>query len=218
MSWLFMGLFALSMASLAADPNTAHPHNGELEPFVGGAPSLQLTAADHEKLAAGKPATRTAKEGTGGRGMAVQDIQASTDTVWSRILDYRNYPTMVDQVKLCETYENSGEHIKTRFIISAVGFKYEYFIDHIYKPGENTLTWTLDYTRSSDLGDSVGYWYVVKHPDKPDWTRVYYSVDIRPRGWVPQFVIDLLTKKGLVEATGWVKKESEAAQRGERWP
>lgn len=201
----------------AADPNSPHPHSGELAPYSAGAPSIDLTPDDLEKLSAGRPATRTAKDGSGGRGMAVQDVHASPDLVWKRILDYANYPNMVEQVKLCETYETAGDHIKTRFIIAAMGFKYEYFIDHIYKPDANTLTWTLDYSRESDLGDSVGYWYVIAHPDNPGWTRVFYSVDIQPRGWVPQFVIDLLTKRGLVEATGWVKAESEAAQRGERW-
>ena len=44
---------------------------------------------------------------------------------------------------------------------------------------------------------------MVKHPEKSGWTRVFYSVDIRPRGWLPQFMIDLLTKdldKEMTEA------------------
>jgi hypothetical protein len=71
------------------------------------------------------------------------------------------------------------------------------------------VTWTLDYSRSSELDDSVGFWYVAKHPTKPNWTRLYYSVEIRVASWVPSFVENYLSKKGLVTATAWVKKESE---------
>jgi hypothetical protein len=46
----------------------------------------------------------------------------------------------------------------------------------------------------SDLDDSVGYWHVIPHPD-PDrehWSRVYYSIDMRLKSWMPGFVKNVL--------------------------
>jgi len=43
------------------------------------------------------------------------------------------------------------------------------------------VTWTLDYSRTSDYADSVGYWHVAPHPEKAKakgWSRVYYSVNL----------------------------------------
>ena len=86
----------------------------------------------------------------------------------------------------------------------------EYFIDHTYDANAGWLTWTLDYSRQSDLDDSVGYWRVEPVPGKDGWSRVYYSVDVRVKGWVPGPIETLITKKGLMKATEWLKRESEA--------
>ena len=51
--------------------------------------------------------------------------------------------------------------------LGVMGVSLEYFIDHTYAPRLGVLTWTLDYSRLSDLVDSVGYWCVVPHPSSP---------------------------------------------------
>ena len=55
--------------------------------------------------------------------------------------------------------------------------------------------------------------FVEAHPGRPEWTRLYYSVDIRMRGWVPGFVEDIVRSQGVKRATVWVKREAEAEQR-----
>ena len=61
----------------------------------------------------------------------------------------------------------------------------EYFIHHTYYPDLSSITWTLDYTRESQLDESVGFWYIEAHPDRPDHTRVFYSVNVLLGSWVP---------------------------------
>lgn len=51
--------------------------------------------------------------------------------------------------------------------------------------------------------------YVVPHPDKVGWSRVFYSVEVNMFDWVPKFVTDFMSSKALTDATGWVKKYSE---------
>ena len=194
----------------AADANKPHEHRGLVKPFKGAPPELKLTAADQKVLASGKPLRkRLAQTDSGGRGVAVQDIAASPDVVMGRILDFKNYPNMVDKVKVTQNYEVKNGHEKTHFVIGNFAFELEYFIDHIVNKQKRYITWTLDYDRNSDLVDSVGFWLAKEHPTKPGWTRLYYSAEIRLSSWVPAFVEDYFAEKGLVNATAWVKRESE---------
>lgn len=39
--------------------------------------------------------------------------------------------------------------------LTVLGFHVEYFIHHKYHPKLNTVVWTLDYDRESDLGEST---------------------------------------------------------------
>eukprot|EP00638_Chattonella_subsalsa_P023141 CAMPEP_0117857984 /NCGR_PEP_ID=MMETSP0950-20121206/2223_1 /TAXON_ID=44440 /ORGANISM="Chattonella subsalsa, Strain CCMP2191" /LENGTH=138 /DNA_ID=CAMNT_0005707491 /DNA_START=303 /DNA_END=719 /DNA_ORIENTATION=- len=123
---------------------------------------------------------------------------------------------MVPKVTQCENYEVTSEEdgseiIFTRMRLGVFGVKIEYYIKHCYSPSLSTCTWTLDYSRCSDLDESVGYWYVEPHPDpnKPDWSRVYYSVALVPPSWIPGIVKSFLTKQALTQATAWVKSNSE---------
>lgn len=209
---LFLALGLSASPAFAADATKPHPHQGVVASYSGAPPIPELTEDDLEKLAEGKTVRKQQKDDSGGgRGVAVQDVHATPDVVWSRITKYDKYPEWVDGVLECEVYENTGEHIKARFKIGAMGTRVEYYIDHVYHPDEGWMTWTLDYTRESDLDDSVGFWRVVPLPDKPGWSRVYYSVEVRLKGWVPGFIETMIAKKGLTQATEWVKRESEAA-------
>ena len=208
---LLLLFFGLPMSAQAADATKPHPHQGVLASYDSKPTLPKLTADDMAKLASGKAVRKQSRDSQGGRGIAIQDINAPTSVVLSKISYFKNYPSMVDEVKLCEIYENADNHIKTRFIIGALFVKVEYFIDHVFKPEEGYMTWTLDYTKDSDLDDSVGFWVVQPHPDKPQWSRLYYSVDVRLRGWVPGAIEEILVKNGLTKATSWVKRESEAA-------
>ena len=193
----------------------AHPHQGVLKPYAGKPPKVKLTQGDLSALAKGEPVKKQmeSKGNKGGRGLAVQDIAAPPDVVWGRILDFKRYPKMVENVKECSVYESKGGHIKTRFVIGTFAISIEYFSDHVVNKKQGWMTWTLDYSKESELHDSVGFWFVEKHPAKEGWTRLYYSVDLAVSGWVPGFVEDMLREEGLTRATSWVKKEAEAVQR-----
>jgi hypothetical protein len=209
-------LLALAIAltccapAFAADPNTPHPHQGVIAAYSGAPPTVDLDAADLATLAEGKPVMKQQKLGdAGGRGIAVQDVHATTDQVWAKILNYPMYPEWVDGVYECEEYKVDGHDHYVRFVIGAMMIKVEYYIKHDVEQEKGYLTWTLDYSRTSDLDDSVGFWRVEPIADKPGWTRVFYSVQIKMSGWVPGWVEDMLAKSGLTKATEWVKRESE---------
>lgn len=194
----------------AADANKPHPHQGLVKPFKVPPSEFQLTEQEKADLNAGKAVRKTLKGKAGGRGIAVMDVAASPDVVWSRISDYASYPKMVDNVTRADIYEKKGDHIKVHFILKGAGVSIEYFVDHTFRPKQGYMTWTLDYSRKSDLDDSVGFWRVSPHPTRPGHSRIFYSIDLRVGWWVPGFVEDMLAKDGLVKSTQWVKREAEA--------
>lgn len=71
---------------------------------------------------------------------------------------------------------------------------------------ERCMVFYLDYSKRSDMDDSVGYWYL--QPTGPERCRVYYSCVTRLRTWVPKPVYALLTKTALKQATVWIDHES----------
>lgn len=205
----------LVAGALAADANAPHPHQGVLPAYTKAPAMPELTAEELALLAAGEPVRKQVQdssgEGASGRGVAIQDIHADPATVWSRITDYAKYPSMVDNVKSCEVYEQAGDSLKVHFVIGAPLVSIEYWIDHRYHPDEGWMTWKLDYSKHSDFDDTVGFWRVEAHPDKQGWARVVYSADVKAAGWVPAPIENAFATVGLKKATAWVKRESEAA-------
>ena len=208
---LFVAMSLFLATAQAADPNAPHPHQGVLNPYPTPPTAPALTADEVATLVGGDVVRKQTQGDSGGRGIAVQDVHASPDVIWGKILDYGNYPTMVDGVIECEQYATGPNDAKVRFKIGAMGTKVEYFIDHEVHTDANWMTWTLDYTRESDLDDSVGYWIIEPLADRPGYSRVYYSVAVQLRGWMPGFIESMIARRGLTQATEWVKRESEAA-------
>mmetsp|Transcript_19116 Transcript_19116/g.35503 ORF Transcript_19116/g.35503 Transcript_19116/m.35503 type:complete len:306 (+) Transcript_19116:62-979(+) len=218
LSGLLILLTALSLLVYgeSASASNPHPHRGKVQPFKAGDPKVKLNAKAESLLASGKPYQTQIKNGNKGRGLVVQDINAPSDVVWGRILDLDNYSKFVPRTTISENYKVKGSNpqiIHTRMALSVVVTKMEFFIRHQYYPGKNSLIWTLDYDRNSDIDDSCGFWYVVPHPSNLSASRVFYSVEVSMFDWVPGIVMDILSKKALTEATGWVKKESEKKAR-----
>lgn len=94
--------------------------------------------------------------------------------------------------------------------------QYTSFYDHIYDPASDSMTWTLDYDKTSDFDDVAGHWHLEDHPTKPECTRVFYACDIKLKGAVPGPVVNFLSKTALKTATSWVKKESEKNPGGKK--
>lgn len=210
--WISAAGGALLAASVAgaADPGKPHPHQGIVPAFEGEPPRIDLSEDERRDLDRGKAVITTLPGDAGGRGMAIQDVHAPPEVVWDRIGAFSDYPRMVGEVVECEPYFVEGDDVRVRFKISVYGIPYVYYIRHVFRPEKGYVTWTLDYTRESDLDDSVGYWAVTPHPDEPGWSRVFYAIDMRTRGFMPGFVRRFIARRGVSNATGWVKHESEA--------
>ena len=211
MRFVFWMIAVLPGLAWAADATTPHEHQGLIQAFSGAPPAVQLQRADLMTLRKGEPVLKQQNDGeSGGRGVAVFRVNADRDTVMDVILDYGSYATWIKDLTVSEVYQKSGNNLFVRFVTRAVAVNVEWFIKHEINRSDYWVTWTLDYTRNSDLDDSVGYWRLKEVPNQPGVTQVEYSVDIRLKGWVPGFVKNLLVNRGLEDATSWVKTQSES--------
>lgn len=201
----------------AADKSKPHPHTGKIKPFKLGKPDVTLKASEVSKVDAGEMfiAQSMSADGLSGRSTAVQSIAAPPNTIWDQLLDFNAYPAKVDKLNECKIYEDKPKGMGNRQlkvmmkIAAAPGFNYEYYCDHTYSAKEKSLIWTLDYERDSDFDDVTGHWYVCPHPEKENWSQVYYSADLKLKGWVPKFILNILTTTAIKSAVTWVKRESE---------
>lgn len=198
-----------ALPASAADANAPHEHQGILTPYRGAPPAIALAQADLDALAAGTEVQKQVQVGNGARAVAVMDVNAPLDKVWGKIMDHNRYPQWVDGVSACQIYRTEGSYVYTRFVLSVLGTSVEYFVKHTVNKAAGWVTWTLDYSRQSDLDDSVGFWRVTALPGGAPKTRVEYSVELRLKSWIPEFAANYIRSKGLSSATAWVKKQSE---------
>ena len=98
---LLLCLLLQLRAGRAADASKPHMNSGVNPPFASAKPQVSLTGSEETALEAGRAVMRqvTSKDGKGGRALAVQDVAASPDTVWNRILAFPEYPKMVTGVQ-----------------------------------------------------------------------------------------------------------------------
>jgi hypothetical protein len=197
---------------MAADSDKPHPHQGVLAPYPPVSLAIELDEKQHEKLAKGDLVIFTQEEkDTGGRGVAVLDINAPIDTVWSRIMGFDHYKEWVGPVKIAEVYRQEGNDTFTHMKVSGFLYSYEYFLKNTWWPEQAMMTWVMDYDRNSDFDDCVGAWYVEAHPTKEGWSRAWFSTDLKLRAKIPKFLMKFIKKQGLKDATSWVQEQSELA-------
>mmetsp|Transcript_34152 Transcript_34152/g.34808 ORF Transcript_34152/g.34808 Transcript_34152/m.34808 type:complete len:315 (+) Transcript_34152:60-1004(+) len=209
-----LSLLYLSYA-FAATKDKPHHHSGVLKAYDGKQISYDLTPDQQKKLDSGNPIIITTEDGgKSGRGFVLQDIEAPGSICLDKISDLKNYPKMVPHVKKVEIYEeetfaNGTTHYGAQFHVGLFAMRFSYFLKLTREEKYKTFTWTLDFRHSSDFDDTVGHWQVMPHPSKAGFTRVLYSTELKLPGWVPRMIVSFLTNTALVEATGWVRKESE---------
>eukprot|EP00980_Cylindrotheca_fusiformis_P004682 scaffold992_cov116-Cylindrotheca_fusiformis.AAC.17 len=224
---VLFSLLRVSPIDAKKNRDAPHPHQGILTPYKPGPfTSLSLTNSDIQDLNEGKPVMKQtqAKDGEmAGGAICVQDIQAPMDQVWDQILNLNDYKGKVPKVNECVNYcdrvnKDGTRTIKTKMVVGVIpGYSYTSFYDHTYFKDKDSMTWTLDYEKTSDFDDVSGHWHLEEHPEKPGCTRVFYACDVMLKGAVPKPIVNYLSNSALRTATGWVKKESEgqAKQSGE---
>lgn len=209
---LFVLICCLIPVSLfAADATKPHNHKGIIKPYVSEPPKVELTKEELARVSAGTPIFKQTEAGDGGRAVAVFMVNAPEKTIWEVLSDIESYPKWISNLDNAKVYKRDGGKIFAEFTIKVWPTTTTYFIEHHYPANmKGCGTWTLDYSRLSDLDESVGFWRVAPVQDNPEKSIVYYSVDIQVKGFL-SFLKGFIVDKGLKEATQWVKVASETS-------
>lgn len=210
---IFLFAFFSTRFSIAFDPDLPHGHNGKLRPMTDVPALVSLSKEQKSQLEEGVPVfMRVRKEGSGGVGVAVQYIQASSGVVWDTILNYSRYPQWVDNVTSCTIYRKNGKNWYTALISEVMFVEFGVYTHNRVRKEEGYMFWTLDYSRRSDADDLLGYWRVEQIQSVPPITRVDHSTELLLTG-IPEFIVEYLSEDALINGTKWVKRESEKATR-----
>ena len=148
------------------------------------------------------------------RYIVIQDIEAPHKTVLSHIVDYNNHSRKVPQTLESELYKTKTNDAVDSFFLrlktGMQGFSMEFFVKSEYHKKHNSVVWSLDYDKLSEIDEAKGYWRAEPHPSFPDEkTRLYYSVDMSLGSRVSGVVASCINKKAATDAVAWVKKSSE---------
>ena len=200
----------LGTAAFAADPSAPHTNQGILQPIVSLPDSIQLTAEEQRQFDAGEVVLRQETTTGQGEGVAVQRIDAPIETVWEVILDYDEYPARISTVDTCEVYRERGDDVYVDMQSSVMGIRFGQYTRNSVHRDEGYMSWTLDYSRLSDVEDMIGYWRLEQISSNPAVTRLEYGTELMV-GQVPGFLVGFLTRDALRSGTAWVKEYSEAA-------
>ena len=130
---------------------------------------MKLDNNDEKTLTKGNPVMKqipAADGSAGGSAICIQDIDAPKSAVWYQILDLDHYTDKVKQLKECKNYyvkanPDGSITMKTKQVIGVMpGYKYENYYNHLYRPEADSVTWSLDYEKTSDFDDVAGHWHV----------------------------------------------------------
>jgi hypothetical protein len=211
-----------SSSSSAASTQSPPPSSPSVPPASPAAPSStsalaarlpKFTQEERETLASGAMLMREVTVACGPEGYAAQRINAPADLVWATLLDFGEWPRMIDDVVSASVYEREGSDIKVHVTIGVGFLKVHTYVHHTLDRVAGTLTWLLDGTRSSDLLSNSGYWMVRESAEAGPKSRpsctVVYSCAVQLRSWAPRWLDRYIAREGLPRALGWLKRESE---------
>ncbi len=204
-SALIMSLL-VSSTLWAGDVTQAHPHRGVLRAY-SAPPPLRLSADEANRVAAGEDVIRPFGGGDA-RPAIVFRVKAPPERVWRVVSDFKALSRYIDEVKRVEILRRDGEHTIAKLEMGQMGISMEEFVDYRFRDAERWGTWTLDYSKRSDLDDSVGFWRVT--PGEHDGESIVeYSAEVRAMPWAPGFVQEIINDKAMRSTPGWVRRYSE---------
>ena len=194
-------------APVPASPALPAPERRATQDGASSVKLPKLSAAELSSVAAGELVLKAIATDKGNEGLAVQRVQAPADLVWATILDFGEWPRMVDDVVASAVYDKQGCDIKVKITIGVGLLKIHTYVHHVLDRVAGVLTWSLDASKSSDLLANTGYWIVRPH-DLTSCT-VYYSCHVQLRSWAPGWLDRYIAREGLPRALGWLKREAE---------
>lgn len=136
------------------------------------------------------------------------EIAAPLQTVHDVITDYAAYPEFLDSVGTVTVAESSEAGALVTYAIEVLKKKVHYTLAMVHE-GPDRVSWSLH--DSNVMKRSDGSWQLEALGD--DRTRATYTVDVKPRGFVPGPVVKALTGRALPATVEAFKRRAESRSR-----
>jgi hypothetical protein len=203
-----VGTLLLAVAVSAADAGRPHPHRGLLAPFTTAPPAPTLRDDERRAIDRGDVIVRDMEGRSDGRRMVVFTVDAPPERVWAVVSRFSAFPTYIDEVKQAVVLDDGPDGTVVAFTVSQFGFTLTYYVRHRYDAARREGTWTLDYTKESDLDDSVGFWRVTPWPGAPGKSLVEHSTHVALKTAMPGFLRAWIADNSLRSTGDWVRKHA----------
>ncbi|MFT4625901.1 MAG: hypothetical protein ACI8PZ_004572 [Myxococcota bacterium] len=171
------------------------------------------TEAEWAAISAGSVVVRPAPELTPPGAYAWVEIEAAPEAIWSTLNDPTVAVAASNAVSSCEATldepTSSGRRIGLHYVLEVAWTEVEYHVIRDFRPGDGTMTWTLDGSKTNDLVSSEGS-YVLAPGRTPEHTLLSYASNADSGRNIPQWIQNLLTGKALKKYLGHVQMVAEA--------
>ena len=136
-------------------------------------------------------------------GTIVFDVNEDIDRVFNKIIDFKRYPNLIDEIEKVDVYQTQANIVKVNFYVSEFFISFNNHVIHQINPQNHSVTWTLDPNKKNYFKQMNGAWHLQRVNNK---TRVFYSNQLVFDGWAPSFLKNYLFESGLVDSTKWLRK------------
>lgn len=136
------------------------------------------------------------------------EIDAPMQTVYEVITNYAAYPDFLDQVGTVTVADASDAGALVTYSVEVLKKRVHYTLAMKHE-GPDKVSWSLH--DSNVMKKSDGAWLLEAIGEGR--TKATYSVDVKPRGFVPGPIVKALTGRALPATVDAFKRRAEAASR-----
>lgn len=137
----------------------------------------------------------------------VETFEVPRQAFYDVVADYESYPQFVDNLVYAKVLEEDKKRTRAEFKVHLIR-DIHYVLD-IYHDEPKRVWWEL--VESPIFKVSSGEW-LLKYKGKQK-TEVHYSVEVIPKIFAPQRIIDMLSKQGLPKMMHAFAEEAAARAR-----
>jgi len=129
-------------------------------------------------------------------------LDQNIDDIFKKILDFKKYEKIMDEVNGVDIYFMSKETINIKMTVNIFFIDISNHFTHQINHKDYIIKWTLDNTKDNILEYTNGSWILKKISENK--TIVIYQNEIETPRYIPLFLTEYLFSDGVINASTWL--------------
>lgn len=182
-------------------------------------PTPDPTPEEIHQLLTGQTVYRHGQAHDASTGLSMALSRASSEAVWSVILDFDGYVRFLPYVSA--SWVESREQLEGGMVrtlwgmeLTTRGVVTRYSVESRYVPGARLMRWEMVPRGASPMARAHGYWTTGPWVGEAGRTLVVYGADVATAWWLPGPIHRKAADKGLPQIVGLVSARAEQARSG----